>query len=598
VAFDGTNALVAWTDYASGADLRGARVTPAGTVLDSAGFLISGAADRQDYAEMVFDGTNYVLVWEDYRNSTSVGDIYAARVTPAAQVLDPNGIAVMSDTFYEQVPVLASGGSLSLVLWTGWPPPDYETDVQMKRVSAGGAVLDSAAVSVATYCPDQWDPVVAFDGANYLVVWEDDRNAPETDIYAARVSPTGQTLDPTGIAVCAEDGWQAYPAVAFDGVNYVIAWEDERDGQPDIYAARVTPAGQLVDTQAIQVAWESGDDERYPTVVAGDTVTLVAWEFERRDIEGRRINRNGQVLDPDIIDISPDERGRYPAAAFDGTDFLVVFEDDRDDTVDIFGTKVGQDGTVLNAEFRISVGDTAEECEPRVAFDGTNYLVVWQTERPGNWEVHATRLTPGCAVLDSPSVTVDQTGRNESDADLDVAFDGADFTVVWEDMRVNPETTDICGARVSTGGQVLERFVAVRQPASQYVPRLARGQGGRLLLVYEGWTTTYQGRPFNTDHIWGKLPPLAGVEAKPGAGARAPKTATIVRGALSLGVDTRQHSANGAELLDISGRKVLELLAGANDVSGLSPGVYFVRERTAVGGERSAFALRKVIVTR
>jgi len=49
-------------------------------------------------------------------------------------------------------------------------------------------------------------------------------------------------------------------------------------------------------------------------------------------------------------------------------------------------------------------------------------------------------------------------------------------------------------------------------------------------------------------------------------------------------------------LLDISGRKVLELHAGANDVRGLAPGVYFLRsEPSAVSGQPSA--VRKVVVT-
>ena len=46
-----------------------------------------------------------------------------------------------------------------------------------------------------------------------------------------------------------------------------------------------------------------------------------------------------------------------------------------------------------------------------------------------------------------------------------------------------------------------------------------------------------------------------------------------------------------ASLLDITGRKVMALHPGANDVSGLSPGVYFVREAQAQ-------ALRKVILVR
>jgi len=45
-------------------------------------------------------------------------------------------------------------------------------------------------------------------------------------------------------------------------------------------------------------------------------------------------------------------------------------------------------------------------------------------------------------------------------------------------------------------------------------------------------------------------------------------------------------------LLDVSGRKVLELHPGANDVRALAPGVYFVREAQA---QAQAQAVRKVV---
>ena len=72
-----------------------------------------------------------------------------------------------------------------------------------------------------------------------------------------------------------------------------------------------------------------------------------------------------------------------------------------------------------------------------------------------------------------------------------------------------------------------------------------------------------------------------------GGGSR--QTATIVHGVLPLGVDSRQHSAFRADLLDATGRRVLTLKPGPNDVSRLSPGVYFVRERSAA---------RKVVIQR
>ena len=68
----------------------------------------------------------------------------------------------------------------------------------------------------------------------------------------------------------------------------------------------------------------------------------------------------------------------------------------------------------------------------------------------------------------------------------------------------------------------------------------------------------------------------------------------IVRGVLELAVGSRQHIACRTELLDICGRKTLDLRPGPNDVSRLAPGVYFVR--SAGSGER--LAVQKVVVTR
>jgi len=42
--------------------------------------------------------------------------------------------------------------------------------------------------------------------------------------------------------------------------------------------------------------------------------------------------------------------------------------------------------------------------------------------------------------------------------------------------------------------------------------------------------------------------------------------------------DRGQKTADRAELLDISGRKVLDLRPGPNDVRCLAPGVYFCRQ--------------------
>jgi len=69
---------------------------------------------------------------------------------------------------------------------------------------------------------------------------------------------------------------------------------------------------------------------------------------------------------------------------------------------------------------------------------------------------------------------------------------------------------------------------------------------------------------------------LAGVSERPESGWPRPHSATIARGVLLLG----------------AGRKVLDLRPGANDVSSLAPGVYFVRAAPR------AMRVHRVVVTR
>jgi len=86
-----------------------------------------------------------------------------------------------------------------------------------------------------------------------------------------------------------------------------------------------------------------------------------------------------------------------------------------------------------------------------------------------------------------------------------------------------------------------------------------------------------------------------GVEENPTpqSAARRP-AATIVRGVLFLS-EASNHKPQAASLLDIGGRKVMDLKPGANDVRALAPGVYFVREAQA---QAQAQAIRKVVITR
>ena len=94
---------------------------------------------------------------------------------------------------------------------------------------------------------------------------------------------------------------------------------------------------------------------------------------------------------------------------------------------------------------------------------------------------------------------------------------------------------------------------------------------------------------------------MAGVaEETPNAEVRMTNAATIVRGALFLPRDMTGLPGNPDRiprptLLDATGRRIMELMPGANDVRHLAPGVYFVRG-PKTGDGRPRTEIHKIVV--
>ena len=353
VAFDGTNYLVVWQEERTSSwDVYGARVSPAGTVLDQGGIVISTAPGNQYEPTVAFDGTNYLVTWCDSRSGTDNRDIYGARVSPAGSVLDPAGIAISTAAGAQTSPALAFDGTNYLVAWTSEGMP-YGA-----RVSRAGAVLDPAGIAIAPAAPDARDPSVAFDGTNYLVAWGERGY----DIYGARVSPAGSVLDANRIAISTAVGFQfqEFPALAFDGTNYLVAWQADRCGcrNLDVYGARVSSAGAVLDPDGIPIS-TAGFTQKAPSVAFDGANYLVAWEDARSGLDwdayGARVSPAGAVLDSNAIGISTVAgEDRTPALAFDGTNYLVAWEGYRFGYL-IWGARVSRAGTVLDQE-QIPIG--------------------------------------------------------------------------------------------------------------------------------------------------------------------------------------------------------------------------------------------------
>jgi hypothetical protein len=244
---NGTQHFVSWSDSrVFGNDIRGQRyATISSPRQDNPPLLLSNAVNDQADPAMIFDGVNYLSVWSDARNADR--DIFATRVSTTGVVLDPAGIPIATAARDQHLPDVASaGGGVSLVVWM---------DRRNGPFDIFGAIVVDGVVTVAdipicTAANDQDAPAVVYDpaGGVFVVVWSDKRGPSVSDIYGARVTTTGTVLDPNGRLVSGAQGGQNTPDIAISPSGVIMAvWDDRRtDPAGDIFGSRLSTAGGVL----------------------------------------------------------------------------------------------------------------------------------------------------------------------------------------------------------------------------------------------------------------------------------------------------------------------------------------------------------------
>jgi hypothetical protein len=157
-----------------------------------------------------------------------------------------------------QVAASGQGNGQYLVVWQSGLAEN--ADIYGCRLDESGKALDAKPflISGAKECQER--PRVVWGKGSWLVVWEDIRNDTDFDVYAARVTPEGKVLDPDGILVAGGEHNQCSPDAAFNGDSFLVVWRSYgpcqkgapiSHGQYRVYGARVTPDGKVVDSQPL-----------------------------------------------------------------------------------------------------------------------------------------------------------------------------------------------------------------------------------------------------------------------------------------------------------------------------------------------------------
>lgn len=338
IASNGSLSLAVWyRSTPSGLDIYGVRMTSSGDILGDE-IPICTAPNDQMFPVVLWDGENFFVVWQDKRSGKR-WDIYGAWITIDGQVMDSAGnptdgipIAVGTSTYDQVSPVLSYDGENYLVAWQGKRTQKI-WNVYFAIFSKSGGVIVQQPVSPSL--KDQGSPSVDFDGENYLIAWQDKRGGKFWDIYGAGVSPQGSVSDPLRITFGDKLGGDAWgPVLSWNGGYYSVFWVfSHGTNKWSLRGRRVSSEGQSLDLlDLVDIQIQSDDLNRtFPAIVWDGEEYLLVWEDDSEansKIFGTSIVPDYRLGISDMKEISTSDGmdAVMPALSKNGNDILVVWQ--------------------------------------------------------------------------------------------------------------------------------------------------------------------------------------------------------------------------------------------------------------------------------
>jgi hypothetical protein len=502
--------FLAWQETQAGAPAKifGGRLNATGVLQDAAGILIASdelgpclepdvAAISADFLITYSKGTGDFA--EDY-------DIAAKRVSADGTIMDPDGLDVCSHTGIQNEPAVAFAGPKSMIAWTDRRATF--TDIYYTLIDESGSVEDPGGLPLFNLSSEQLNLSLAFDGTNYLAVWCDTWCDGRNNIFATLIDDDGTILEPGVIEVATDGGLHNNPVAAFNGTNYLVVWEHDRR----IVGKRISKTGINLDNQEIIISQGELLKEQ-PIVESDGTNWLVAWADYRnsnrteyhRDIFGAMIDNDGAVMQPEgipLITLSFDQV--YPDLVYAGDHYVMIWEDYRSGDgglPNIYAARISPEGAVIdNGGVGIALNGNLAMYRPTIAWDSTNFLACWHSGTAGDLNIEGIRISASLSAVDPQPIAISQNIRDQKNAC--VAFNGENYVVLW--MNINgllKYRLDM--ARVMPDGTIAESGVLAESDSHVIYPDIIHGPLKQVFTAYSVFSTAFV--PGNVFIAYGQL---------------------------------------------------------------------------------------------
>lgn len=165
---------------------------------------------------------------------------------------------------------------------------------------------------------------------------------------------------------------QLHPAVAFDGENFLVVWQEMKsDSQSEIHGMRFDLSGNKMDQTPIQIS-PLEDNACEPDIVFSSEYFISWIEKNTHFLHCARVSSSGTVIDNSI-----EIRGitlyntSKPSISFDGTNYLHAHVN----YYPVYCTRISLSGEKIDS---LKIGSLDCSSDAKVTFGIENYLVVWK----------------------------------------------------------------------------------------------------------------------------------------------------------------------------------------------------------------------------
>jgi len=125
-------------------------------------------------------------------------------------------------------------GSEFGVSWTDSRDMDWE--IYFTRISAAGVKIGSDLRVTSAVNDSSWS-FLSWTESEFGVSWMDDRDG-NYENYFTRINASGSKIG-SDLRLTNAAGNSQYPCLSWTGSEFGASWQDDRDGNPEIYFARL-----------------------------------------------------------------------------------------------------------------------------------------------------------------------------------------------------------------------------------------------------------------------------------------------------------------------------------------------------------------------